>query len=287
MESNHKVYYNLIILIEQNDLDIHQISTINKDLTAGRYFDMLSELLENAPMFKECLQNLINRDSDRNTYRNLADMLTLLINMGYEKHEAEYDGILDAYDRGQSRLSVMYAKKILDSFNNLCARIEAAKMTESPEEFDIDPYGVSIKEWLDYLYSKDACDKPVILAVDDSPMILKSVSSLLSNDYKVYMLAKSTMLKRMLNQIKPDLFLLDYNMPDINGFELIPVIRSIEQHKDTPIIFLTSEGTIDNISSAIMLGACDFIAKPVQPSTLRSRIGKHIDQRNAGLESVS
>jgi len=129
--------------------------------------------------------------------------------------------------------------------------------------------------------------KPVILAVDDSPVILKSVSSLLSGDYKVYMLAKSVMLEKVLNQIKPDLFLLDYNMPILNGFELIPIIRSFKEHKNTPIIFLTSESKIDNKTNAAILGACDYIAKPVQPGTLRSRISKHIDSKDENLENVS
>jgi len=118
--------------------------------------------------------------------------------------------------------------------------------------------------------------KPIILAIDDSPMMLKTVSSLLSDEYKVYMLAKPAMLEKMLSQIVPDLFLLDYNMPIINGSELIPIIRSFEQHKNTPVIFITSEGTIGNITSADMHDACDIIEKPVQPSILRERIAKHI-----------
>ena len=118
--------------------------------------------------------------------------------------------------------------------------------------------------------------KPVILVVDDSPVILKSLSSLLSENYKVHMLAKSTMVEKTLCKIKPDLFLLDFNMPDMDGFDLIPLIKSFPEHKNTPIIFLTSEGTTDNISSAIMLGARDFIAKPVQSADLRERIAKYI-----------
>jgi len=287
MESKIKKYYDLGILLEHGDLNILHVSEINKDMTAGEYFDMLSELMSNAKMISDGLHNLINKDGDRNTYKNLAGMFKLLLNIGYDKHEADFDGMLDSYDRGQSRLTVTYARKILESFVSFCARVKAARLTKPPEDCSIEAYEVSIKEWLEYNYLNTNHSKPVILAVDDSPMILKSVSSLLSNDYKVYMLAKSTMLEKMLSQIKPDLFLLDYNMPEINGFELIPVIRSFSQHKDTPIIFLTSEGTIDNISSAIMLGASDFIAKPVQPSTLRSRIGKHIVPGSEDLENAS
>jgi len=120
--------------------------------------------------------------------------------------------------------------------------------------------------------------KPVILAVDDSPVILKSVSSLLSDDYKVYTLAKSTLLEKMLDQIAPDLFLLDYNMPEISGLDLIHIIRGFVEHKDTPIMFLTSAGAtdIDSISGATMHEVCDLITKPVQPHILRERIACHI-----------
>ena len=287
MENKNKKYFDMGLLVEQGDLNILNISETHNEMTAGEYFDMLLELMSNAQMISEGLNNLVHRDGDRNTFKNLTGMFKLLIDLGYDKHEADFDGLLDSYDRGQSRLIVMYAKKILESFDSFSARLKAARIPKPPKDNDVDPYEVTIKEWLDNHYMKGDNSKPVILAVDDSPMILKSVSSLLSNDYKVYMLAKSVMLEKMLSQIEPDLFLLDYNMPDINGFELIPVIRNFEQHKDTPIIFLTSEGTIDNISSAIMLGASDFIAKPVKPSTLRSRIRKHLVPDSENLENAS
>jgi len=279
MDKKNKECFDLNKLSEKSELEIHKLGAIIRNLTAGEYFDMLSELMRKAPMFTENLLKLINRDGDRNTYKNLVDMFSLLKNMGYDKHEVDFDGMRDSYDTGQQRLTAMYAKRILDSFDNLRTRIEASRITGPLEDYYANPYEVSVKDWLDYHYMESDARKPVILAVDDSPMILKSISSILSDDYKVYMLAKSVMLEKMLSQIKPDLFLLDYNMPDINGFELIPVIRSFAEHKQTPIIFLTSEGTIDNISSAVMLGASDFIAKPVQPSTLHSRISKHIKHK--------
>ena len=118
--------------------------------------------------------------------------------------------------------------------------------------------------------------KPIILAVDDSSVILKAVSSILSDGYKVFTISKPTELEKVLQKLSPDLFLLDYKMPEINGFDLIPVIRSFEKHKSTPIIFLTSEGNFDNVTAAMALGACDFIVKPFKPDTLREKIVKHI-----------
>jgi len=118
--------------------------------------------------------------------------------------------------------------------------------------------------------------RKVIMVVDDSPAILQMVSSVLGDYYKVFTLSKPMELVNILLRMKPDLFLLDYKMPEISGFDLIHVIRGFEEHRDTPIIFLTSEGTIDNVTTAIELGACDFVVKPFDPDVLRERIIKHI-----------
>jgi putative two-component system response regulator len=87
------------------------------------------------------------------------------------------------------------------------------------------------------------------------------------------------MLENVLKQVDPDLFLLDCQMPGLNGFELIPIIRGFEAHRDTPIIFLTSEGTIDNLTAAVGFGACDFIVKPFNPEQLLEKVEKHIARR--------
>ena len=118
--------------------------------------------------------------------------------------------------------------------------------------------------------------KPCVLAVDDAPDVLKAVFYELRDHYMVFTLPKPEMLRDFLMKTTPDLFLLDYNMPVLNGFDLIPIIRSFDKHKHTPIVFLTSEGTIDNVSVAVALGASDFIVKPFDPDILREKIAKAI-----------
>ena len=292
MENKLTERYDLTTLIEQDALNIHGVAAAAPNMTAGGYFDMLSELVRQTPMFSDDLRKLINRDGDQSAYKNVGNMISLLKALGYEKHAIDFDGMLDSYDRGHSRLTSTYAKNIIDDFYALCAQITAARVSASAETNADDPYETSLNEWLKPVDpespEKDAViHKPVVLVVDDSPVVLKSVSSYLSDDYKVYILAKSYLLKKMLSQIKPDLFLLDYNMPVLNGFDLVPIIRGFAEHRDTPIIFLTSEGTIDNVSSAVKLGACDFISKPVQPSTLRERIAKYAVKKSETRESVA
>ena len=92
------------------------------------------------------------------------------------------------------------------------------------------------------------------------------------------MLPKPTEIEKVLEKLTPDLFLLDCQMPELNGFDIVPIIRRFNKHKNTPIVFLTSLGTVDNVSAAIALGACDYIVKPFKPNILREKITKHIDK---------
>jgi len=119
--------------------------------------------------------------------------------------------------------------------------------------------------------------KPVILAVDDSPTILKSVNVFLRDKYSVYTLPEPEKLKELLTMITPDLFILDCNMPVISGFDLVPIIRAYNEYADTPIIFLTGEGTRDNIFVATQLGASDFLVKPINESMLREKVAEHLE----------
>jgi len=114
--------------------------------------------------------------------------------------------------------------------------------------------------------------KPIIMAVDDNPSILRSIKSMLDDKYKVYTLSEPQVMSEVLKKVSPDLFLLDYKMPVINGFELVQIIRSLSRHQETPIMFLTSEGTIDNLSIAMSLGSADFIVKPIDEETLTKKV---------------
>ncbi|MCL2244955.1 MAG: response regulator [Treponema sp.] len=120
--------------------------------------------------------------------------------------------------------------------------------------------------------------KPCILAVDDVSTMLRTIHNALRDNYKVYTLSEPEKLEDLLQNIKPDLFLLDYKMPEITGFDLIPVIRRFPEHKETPIIFLTSEGTAGNLSAAVRLGVCDYIVKPFELQTLRDKIQTRLKQ---------
>ena len=123
---------------------------------------------------------------------------------------------------------------------------------------------------------KEEVSIPVVLAVDDSPTILQEINHLLEKSYTVYTLPAPEVIEELLKHIEPDIFILDYNMPKVTGFELVPLIRKHPLHEDTPIIFLTAEGTVDHVSAAIHLGACDFLVKPINEAVLCDKIAAHL-----------
>jgi len=121
-----------------------------------------------------------------------------------------------------------------------------------------------------------AKNSPVILAVDDNISILKSMHALLCGDFKVCTLPNPERIKELLRSVEPDLFILDCNMPILSGFDLVPIIRKHPEHQDTPIIFLTSEGTMDTVNAALHTGASDFMVKPVDDAKLKERVAHHL-----------
>ena len=119
-------------------------------------------------------------------------------------------------------------------------------------------------------------NKPNILAVDDAVSMLRAIQYALRDRYRVNLLSKSEDVLDFLKTEKPDLILLDYVMPTLNGFDLINIIKKMPDNKDTPIIILTTEGTPEHVNEAINLGASDFIVKPFNPKELNNKVAKHI-----------
>jgi len=271
-------YYDIIALLRQDELSLRNLAEISM-MTISEFFSLLSDFLAIAPNAERALSQFISRNADKESYRGVNEMAALLKKLGCEKIISAFYSILGAYEQGNWRLASQHAESISGSFRDLYAGISGAKRTE--ETVHSSNLDATLKRYIKFLDEKEEERKLVILAIDDSPVLLKSVSAVLGAEYKVYTLPKPTELHKILQQITPDLFLLDYMMPEVNGFELVTAIRSYEEHKDTPVIFLTSIGTVDNVTAAIALGASDFIVKPFNPESLREKVARHIVRKKS------
>jgi DNA-binding response OmpR family regulator len=79
---------------------------------------------------------------------------------------------------------------------------------------------------------------------------------------------------RYLKSHQPDLFILDIEMPKMNGYDLALKIREVGQR--APIIFLTGNATKRNVIRAIEAGASDFIVKPIDKKYVAYKINKYL-----------
>jgi CheY-like chemotaxis protein len=116
--------------------------------------------------------------------------------------------------------------------------------------------------------------KKIILAVDDMPLNLTAIRTILS-DYFDVRLAKSPLAAlAMLNTVRVDLALVDVEMPEMSGFEFVDRLRNNPGHpeqKDIPVIFVTSHETPDILGQIASRGAA-CVTKPVVPQDLLEKI---------------
>ena len=114
----------------------------------------------------------------------------------------------------------------------------------------------------------------LILVVDDSKTNLFIASNMLSADYQVITLSSAKKMFNILEKVKPDLILLDIEMPEMDGFEALKLLRADET--DIPVIFLTVMNDPELEARGIRLGAVDFLYKPLSKSMLLERIKLHV-----------
>lgn len=114
-----------------------------------------------------------------------------------------------------------------------------------------------------------------VMAVDDVPLILDNIKAIASGaGYKFIGVTSGYAALNFLTVQKPDLFILDVEMPQIDGYELAGKIKELG-HK-APIIFLTGNSTKEYVLKAIQAGAADFMVKPVIHEQVRKKIIKYI-----------
>lgn len=116
-----------------------------------------------------------------------------------------------------------------------------------------------------------------ILIIDDNAVNLKLAEQTLKPHYRVTLLISGEQALRFLNKNKPDLVLLDINMPVMDGYEVLKKIKENEETSKIPVIFLTAQADNNSEVFGLKLGAVDFIAKPFISEIMLSRIKVHLE----------
>jgi two-component system, NtrC family, response regulator AtoC len=123
-----------------------------------------------------------------------------------------------------------------------------------------------------------------ILLADDDPVLRRLLPSQISSDDFEFSTAESA--KTVLSKLKEDDFdivLLDVNLPDISGIEILPAIRQTENAPE--VIMLTADKSLQTGIEAMRRGAIDYITKPANPEEVETFIRKAVEKRRLVLEN--
>ena len=111
-----------------------------------------------------------------------------------------------------------------------------------------------------------------IVAVDDSIIILKMLTKVLGEDYDLHAFSVGKRALQFLKDRTPDLIILDIDMPEINGYEMLKMLKEREHLQSVPVIFLTSNSDRNSVMRAVAGGADDYVVKPIDEEILMDKI---------------
>lgn len=119
-------------------------------------------------------------------------------------------------------------------------------------------------------------ERKTILLVDDNATNLSVGKAMLKDACKVYPLLSAEDMFELLENVNPDMILLDIEMPEMNGFDALRKLKENPAWQDIPVIFLTAMNDEASELDGLRLGAVDYISKPFSATRLLMRIENHL-----------
>ena len=113
-----------------------------------------------------------------------------------------------------------------------------------------------------------------ILTVDDSRMIRVIIKNTIKSlGFDVVEAANADIALEVIEENQDvNLILLDWNMPGMNGYELLKILKNDDRYKHIPVMMVTTEGERKNVVKAIQAGAENYLTKPFTPEDLSTKV---------------
>lgn len=123
---------------------------------------------------------------------------------------------------------------------------------------------------IDFNYKKSA--KKKIMIVDDTAIMVRNIKNILGDKYTVFYATSGEQALHIIPEKEPDLILLDYKMPGMDGKQVYEEMLKDEDMKDIPVIFLTSTADEKTILSILSTKPAGYILKPANQADLLEKI---------------
>ena len=118
--------------------------------------------------------------------------------------------------------------------------------------------------------------KPKVLIVDDTQLNQKILDHLLRETYVTKLASNGLEALDAARTTRPDVILLDVNMPGIDGYEVCRQLKADSRTCDIPVIFITAMTDEKDEELGFSVGGCDYIQKPIRGAIVKARISAHL-----------
>lgn len=148
---------------------------------------------------------------------------------------------------------------------------------------------INIKNVVDvvvaFLNDEQRTSKKKILVVDDSGAMLRNVKGWLEDKYQIVLANSGAMAIKYLSLDKPDLVLLDYEMPVVDGKQVLQMIRTEMDFSDIPVIFLTSKSDKQSVIDVMSLKPEGYLLKTMPPEDIIRTVDEFFEKKR--IESAN
>lgn len=267
------VYYRLVYGREQDDKkweillvfeDSVLISTVGKLI--GSKSDKLDIMTLNAARYMACqfVRHVMNHYPSIQSY----DMT--------EENLLTYEQFHDIFEKKKPQISLLLSTD--EGYFSYC--VFAPHLLEDNLWV---PLNVSnaVTEVEKYLLEKEKVLKRKVLIVDDSITIRQRITRLLSEDYDVSTAGSGMAAIRSITLDRPDLVLLDYEMPVCDGVHVLEMLRSEKEFTDIPVIFLTCKDDKESVERVLSLKADGYLLKYLSPVDIKKRIDDFFKEKGS------
>ena len=118
--------------------------------------------------------------------------------------------------------------------------------------------------------------KHTVLVVDDTPIIIEVLHEVLKDDYNVKAAQDGKTALKVIRELKPDLVLLDVQLPDINGYTVYKEIKNEPDLSKIPVILISGVKSAAKEAEGLDLGKIDYIIKPAIPEVVLAKVKAHL-----------
>lgn len=225
--------------------------------------------------FKELEYNVVVEDLDVQKISKLKDTFeALILYMESDGHEKTQDIVYLRDKAVEEDIPIFYMGDEADELKKLIPDHVLQHVFQRP--IDIKQAVQKIDE---YVKNFGRQSKKKILVVDDSGAMLRNIKGWLEDKYQVILANSGAMAIKYLATNRPDLVLLDYEMPVVDGSQVLEMIRTETEFSDIPVIFLTSKNDKESILKVMALKPEGYLLKTMEPEKIIQEIDNFFEKR--------